>query len=43
MGINNGLMMAAERLLGSGLPVEKVVYLLKLSPDQAKILRAKYE
>lgn len=42
LGINNGLMIAAERLLESNMSIDKVVILLRLSPKQEKILRLKY-
>ena len=42
MGINNGLMMAAERLLESNMSIDKVVILLRLDKQQEKILRMKY-
>lgn len=42
LGINNGLMMAAERLLESNMSIDKVVILLRLDANQEKILRMKY-
>ncbi len=42
MGINNGLMMAAERLLESNMSIDKVVILLRLDKQQEKVLRLKY-
>ena len=42
LGINNGLMMAAERLLESNMSIDKVVILLRLNANQEKILRMKY-
>ncbi|MCC9732395.1 HAD family hydrolase, partial [Streptococcus agalactiae] len=42
MGLNNGLMMAAERLLESNMSVDKVVILLRLTAKQEKVLRMKY-
>lgn len=42
MGINNGLMMAAERLLESNMSIDKVVILLRLTKQQEKVLRLKY-
>ena len=42
MGLNNGLMLAAERLLESNMSIDKVVILLKLDKHQEKILRMKY-
>ncbi|AND79000.1 HAD family hydrolase [Streptococcus pantholopis] len=42
LGINNGLMMAAERLLASNMSVDKVVILLRLNKNQEKVLRMKY-
>ncbi|EHJ51704.1 HAD family hydrolase [Streptococcus macacae] len=42
MGIDNGLMIAAERLLESNMSIDKVVILLRLNPSQEKILRLKY-
>ncbi|WP_057490559.1 HAD family hydrolase [Streptococcus orisasini] len=42
LGINNGLMMAAERLLESNISIDKVVILLRLDKNQEKILRLKY-
>ena len=42
LGINNGLMMAAERLLESNMSIDKVVILLRLDKQQEKILRMKY-
>lgn len=42
MGINNGFMMAAERLLESNMSIDKVVILLRLDKQQEKVLRLKY-
>ena len=42
LGINNGLMMAAERLLESNISIDKVVILLRLDKQQEKVLRLKY-
>lgn len=42
LGINNGLMIAAERLLESNMSIDKVVILLRLTAKQEKILRFKY-
>ncbi len=42
MGIENGLMMAAERLLESNMSVDKVVILLRLTKQQERVLRMKY-
>ena len=42
LGINNGHMMAAERLLESNMSIDKVVILLRLNANQEKILRMKY-
>ncbi|VUC64590.1 haloacid dehalogenase [Streptococcus pseudoporcinus] len=42
MGLNNGLMMAAERLLESNISIDRVVTLLRLSKNQEKVLRMKY-
>lgn len=42
LGINNGLMMAAERLLESNISIDKVVILLRLDKNQEKVLRLKY-
>lgn len=42
LGINNGLMMAAERLLESNMSIDKVVILLRLDAKQEKLLRFKY-
>ncbi|MCC9919585.1 HAD family hydrolase, partial [Streptococcus agalactiae] len=42
MGLNNGLMMASERLLESNMSVDKVVILLRLTAKQEKVLRMKY-
>ncbi|WP_019319640.1 HAD family hydrolase [Streptococcus mutans] len=42
LGINNGLMMAAERLLESNISIDKVVILLRLDKNQERILRLKY-
>ena len=42
VGINNGLMMAAERLLESNMSIDRVVILLRLDKQQEKILRMKY-
>lgn len=42
MGLNNGLMMAAERLLESNMSIDKVVILLRLNKQQEKLLRMKY-
>ena len=36
LGINNGLMMAAERLLESNMSIDKVVILLRLDANQEK-------
>ena len=36
LGINNGLMMAAERLLESNMSIDKVVILLRLDKQQEK-------
>ncbi|MGT2894764.1 HAD family hydrolase [Streptococcus entericus] len=41
-GINNGLMMAAERLLDSNMSIDKVVILLRLDKKQERMLRIKY-
>lgn len=43
LGINNGLMMAAERLLESNISIDKVVILLRLDAHQEKFLRLKYK
>lgn len=42
LGINNGLMIAAERLLESNISIDKVVILLRLDKNQEKVLRLKY-
>lgn len=42
LGINNGLMIAAERLLESNMSIDRVVILLRLTAKQEKILRFKY-
>lgn len=42
LGLNNGLMMAAERLLESNMSIDKVVILLRLNKNQEKVLRLKY-
>lgn len=42
MGINNGLMIAAERLLESNMSIDEVVILLLLNKKQEQILRKKY-
>ncbi|MGT2771507.1 HAD family hydrolase [Streptococcus marimammalium] len=42
MGINNGLIMAAERLLESNMSIDKVVILLRLDKKQEQFLRMKY-
>lgn len=42
MGINNGLMMAAERLLQTNMSLDKVVLPLQLDAKQERLLRVKY-
>lgn len=42
LGLNNGLMMAAERLLESNMSIDKVVILLRLNKQQERVLRMKY-
>ncbi|MFC3931454.1 HAD family hydrolase [Streptococcus dentapri] len=42
MGLENGLMLAAERLLESNMSVDKVVILLRLDKQQERVLRLKY-
>lgn len=42
LGINNGIMIAAERLLESNMSIDKVVILLRLTPKQERFLRLKY-
>lgn len=42
LGLENGLLLAAERLLASGMAIDQVVTILKLNAHQDKILRTKY-
>lgn len=42
MGLDNGLMMAAERLLESNMSIDKVVIMLRLDKKQERLLRVKY-
>lgn len=42
IGLHNGLLLAAERLLANDFCLEKVIALLDLNQNQAKLLRLKY-